>query len=201
MIWQLIINGLIAGSGYAIVALGFTVIYGTVRFFHFAHGAVYAVGAYVAWFAISQCGIPLVPSLCFACLLAGALGVAYLSKTAHRPTLIRMGMLVFSATTIAIALSRSLLLTGCLMPVAGAAFLTMQSAVNTGLQITTPPDIRGRVMALLVLSFLGVMPLGSLAFGTLGHIIGVPRAIAAGGAVCFAWGVVLWVRPGLLAAA
>lgn len=133
--------------------------------------------------------------------LAGALGVAYLSKTAHRPTLIRMGMLVFSATTIAIALSRSLLLTGCLMPVAGAAFLTMQSAVNTGLQITTPPDIRGRVMALLVLSFLGVMPLGSLAFGTLGHVIGVPRAIAAGGAVCLAWGVVLWVRPGLLAAA
>ena len=133
--------------------------------------------------------------------LAGALGVAYLSRTAHRPTLIRLGMLVFSATVVIIALSRNLLLTSCLMPVAGAAFLTMQSAVNTGLQITTPPDIRGRVMALLVLAFLGVMPLGSLAFGALGQVIGVSRAIAAGGAVCLAWGIVLWVRPGLLAAA
>jgi len=57
-------------------------------------------------------------------------------------------MPVFSATVIAIALSRSLSLTGCLMPVAGAAFLTMQSAVKTGLPITTPQDTRGRVPCL-----------------------------------------------------
>ena len=133
--------------------------------------------------------------------LAGALGVAYLSRTAHRPRLIRLGLVSFSATVIVIALSRSLLLTACLMPLAGAAFLTMQSAINTGLQIATPPDIRGRVMALLVLSFLGVMPLGSLAFGALGHFIGVPSAIAAGGAVCLLWGIVLLIRPKLLTAA
>ncbi len=47
--WQLVINGLIGGSIYALIALGFTVIYRTVKFFHLAHGAVYAVGAYVAY--------------------------------------------------------------------------------------------------------------------------------------------------------
>ncbi len=46
---QLILNGIIAGSIYALVSLGFTLIYRTVRFFHFAHGVVYAVGAYIAY--------------------------------------------------------------------------------------------------------------------------------------------------------
>jgi len=49
MIWQLVINGIIAGSIYALVALGFTVIYRTVKFFHFAHGVVYTAGAYFAY--------------------------------------------------------------------------------------------------------------------------------------------------------
>jgi branched-chain amino acid transport system permease protein len=75
MIPQVVINGLVVGSIYALVALGFSVIYGTVRFFHFAHGAVYAVGAYLAWWAVSQIGVPLLPGILLACLLAGTLGV------------------------------------------------------------------------------------------------------------------------------
>lgn len=72
---QLISNGIVAGCIYALVALGFTVIYSTVRFFHFAHGAVYTTGAYLAWLATTQMGTPLLPSICLACLLAGMLGV------------------------------------------------------------------------------------------------------------------------------
>jgi len=49
LINQFILNGLIAGAIYALIALGFSVIYKTVRFFHFAHGVVYMVGAYVAY--------------------------------------------------------------------------------------------------------------------------------------------------------
>ena len=49
MIQQLILNGLIAGAIYALVGLGFALVYRTVRFFHFAHGVVYAVGAYAAY--------------------------------------------------------------------------------------------------------------------------------------------------------
>lgn len=84
MIWQLAVNGLIAGSIYSLVALGFTVIYGTVRFFHFAHGAVYAVGAYLAWLAVSQIGVPLLSGVFLACLLAGALGVL-IDALVYRP--------------------------------------------------------------------------------------------------------------------
>jgi branched-chain amino acid transport system permease protein len=46
---QLVLNGIITGSIYVLIALGFTVIYRTVRFFHFAHGVVYAMGAYFAY--------------------------------------------------------------------------------------------------------------------------------------------------------
>jgi len=49
MIQQLIVNGIIAGSIYALIAIGFAVIYRTVRFFHFAHGVVYTAGAYMAY--------------------------------------------------------------------------------------------------------------------------------------------------------
>ena len=43
MLQQLLLNGIIAGSIYSLVALGFALIYQTTRFFHFAHGAVYTV--------------------------------------------------------------------------------------------------------------------------------------------------------------
>jgi len=49
MFSQLLINSVIAGSIYALIALGFTIIYKTVRFFHFAHGVVYTAGAYFAY--------------------------------------------------------------------------------------------------------------------------------------------------------
>lgn len=53
MIIEIIFNGIIVGSIYIIIAIGFTIIYQTVRFFHIAHGIVYTIGAYFAYtFAI-----------------------------------------------------------------------------------------------------------------------------------------------------
>lgn len=49
MLQQFFLNGVIAGSNYALVALGFTVIYSTVKFFNFAHGSTYVVGAYAGY--------------------------------------------------------------------------------------------------------------------------------------------------------
>ncbi len=54
MVQQLIINGIIAGSIYALIAIGFTVIYRTVKFFHLAHGVVYTAGAYFAYTFINS---------------------------------------------------------------------------------------------------------------------------------------------------
>ncbi|MCH8837457.1 MAG: branched-chain amino acid ABC transporter permease, partial [Candidatus Marinimicrobia bacterium] len=58
---QFIINGLIAGSIYVLIALGFALIYRTVKFFHFAHGVVYATGAYLAYTFTTLLGVGPIP--------------------------------------------------------------------------------------------------------------------------------------------
>jgi len=54
MIQQILVNGIVSGAIYVLIALGFAVIYRTVRFFNFAHGVVYAAGVYFAY-AVFSC--------------------------------------------------------------------------------------------------------------------------------------------------
>jgi branched-chain amino acid transport system permease protein len=76
VIQQLIINGLIAGSIYALVAVGFTIIYRTVKFFHFAHGLIYTAGAYLAYTLTLSFSFNIIVSFFLASILAGAIGIA-----------------------------------------------------------------------------------------------------------------------------
>lgn len=76
MLQQLLMNGLIIGSIYALLALGFTIIYRTVKFFHFAHGVIYTTGAYLAYTFTASLGINIIPSFFFASILAGGVGIA-----------------------------------------------------------------------------------------------------------------------------
>jgi len=68
MLNQLLLNGIIAGSIYSLIALGFSIIYQTTRFFHFAHGAVYTFGCYFAYLFSIQLGLDRFTSFLFACL-------------------------------------------------------------------------------------------------------------------------------------
>jgi len=72
---QLLLNSFIAGSIYALIAIGFTVIYRTVKFFHFAHGVVYAAGAYFGYTLIISAGQNPIFSFFLASVLAGVIGV------------------------------------------------------------------------------------------------------------------------------
>ena len=67
--------GLVNGSFYAMLSLGLAVIFGLLGIVNFAHGALYMMGAYVAWFAAEKFGIGFWWSLILAPLLVGALGV------------------------------------------------------------------------------------------------------------------------------
>jgi len=84
MLQQLLVNGLIAGGIYALVALGFSVIYRTVKFFHFAHGVVYTAGAYVAYTLAIQLGVNFIVAFFLAMLVAAALGVL-IDRSVYRP--------------------------------------------------------------------------------------------------------------------
>ena len=59
MFFQLLINGLIAGSIYALIASGFSIIYTTNKFVHFAHGSTATVAAYSLYWMFSNFGLPL----------------------------------------------------------------------------------------------------------------------------------------------
>ena len=68
--------GLVNGSFYAMLSLGLAVIFGLLGIVNFAHGALYMIGAYVAWFAMEKLGIGFWWALVIAPLVVGALGVA-----------------------------------------------------------------------------------------------------------------------------
>ncbi len=75
LIAQLTINGLIAGSIYALVASGFSLIYGTNKFMHFAHGAFVAVSAYLFYALFVNFGLNFYLAILITLILSGLLGL------------------------------------------------------------------------------------------------------------------------------
>ena len=81
---QQVINGISLGSIYALIALGYTMVYGIIKLINFAHSDVYMIGAYVGYFCMSYFHIGLLPSLLIAMTVCMALGVA-IEKIAYKP--------------------------------------------------------------------------------------------------------------------
>lgn len=91
ILFQQIINGLVLGSMYALVALGYTMVYGIINLINFAHGEVLMVGAMVSWTvvtALAPLGLPgwmlMIIALCCAILVCTLLNFA-IEKIAYRP--------------------------------------------------------------------------------------------------------------------
>ena len=72
---QQLINGVTVGAVYALVALGFTLVYGVLRIVNFAHGGVYMMGAFIGFTAGKYLGVNLFISILFAMTGAAILGV------------------------------------------------------------------------------------------------------------------------------
>lgn len=81
---QQLINGVSLGSIYALIALGYTMIYGIIKLINFAHGDVYMFGAYVGFFAISVAGLPIFPALLLSMAITACLGML-IEKLAYKP--------------------------------------------------------------------------------------------------------------------
>ena len=81
---QQIINGVSLGSIYALIALGYTMIYGIIKLINFAHGDVYMFGAYVGFFAISVAGLPIFPALLISMAITACLGML-IERLAYKP--------------------------------------------------------------------------------------------------------------------
>src|SRR5256885_9970087 len=91
---QLFVNGLTLGSLYALIALGYSMVYGILKLLNFAHGDVYMIGAFMGYYALRGLGGPISPTVdawivlfgmfLFAMLVCGVLGVV-IERFAYRP--------------------------------------------------------------------------------------------------------------------
>ena len=79
-----LINGLSLGSIYAIIALGYTMVYGIAKMLNFAHGDVIMVGAYIAFCGLQYCGLPPLLAFLVAMAVCTVLGIT-IEGLAYRP--------------------------------------------------------------------------------------------------------------------
>lgn len=81
---QQLINGVSLGSIYALLALGYTMVYGIINLINFAHGDIYMVGAYVGFALTTFLHLGFLPALLISMVVSGILGII-IEKVAYKP--------------------------------------------------------------------------------------------------------------------
>src|SRR5690554_6778363 len=81
---QQIINGVSLGSIYALIALGYTMVYGIISLINFAHGEIYMIGAYVGYAITTFLGLGFFPAIIVSMVVCSLLGMT-IEKVAYKP--------------------------------------------------------------------------------------------------------------------
>lgn len=120
------INGLSTGGMYALVAIGYTMVYGIGKMINFAHGEIIMVGAYLAYVGSSMMGLPVIVSILMSIVGCAILG-AVIEKIAYKP-LRNSGSLAVLITAIGV----SYLLQNLFLILFGSAAKTFPSYIPSG---------------------------------------------------------------------
>ncbi|ASV68438.1 MULTISPECIES: branched-chain amino acid ABC transporter permease [Cytobacillus] len=80
---QQLVNGISLGSIYALIALGYTMVYGIIKLINFAHGEVFMIGAFVGFYAIAGWGLGFFPALIIAMAVCAGMGML-IERVAYR---------------------------------------------------------------------------------------------------------------------
>jgi len=100
----------------------------------------------------------------------------------------------FGASIILFALSHSFWLSALLLLPAGFAMMVEMASSNTLIQAMVPDALRGRVMAVYSMMFMGMAPIGALLAGALAERLGAPETVALGGAICIVGAIAFALR-------
>jgi MFS family permease len=111
----------------------------------------------------------------------GALVLAYLGDFKRKGRSVLGGALAFGVCLIAFSLSTRLTVSLIFLFGVGVSIVTSVAVTNTLLQQLVTDRMRGRVMSMFILSFIGSMPIGNLIAGIASHRFGAPHTLAAGG--------------------
>ena len=121
-----IINGLSTGSMYALVAVGYTMVYGIAKMINFAHGEIIMVGAYITYACMSVFGLPMILAVILSIIGCALLGIVT-ERVAYRP-LRGSGSLAVLITAIGV----SYLLQNLFLIIFGSASLTFPKIIPSG---------------------------------------------------------------------
>ncbi len=122
-----LINGVSLGSVYAIIALGYTMVYGIAKMLNFAHGDVIMIGAYVALMSMTQAGLSPIISVLISVVVCTVLGVV-IERIAYKPLRNAGSPLAVLITAIGV----SYLLQNLALLIFGANAQSFPSAVHWG---------------------------------------------------------------------
>lgn len=126
MLSQLLANGIIAGCAYALVALGFALIYNTTKTFHFAHGAIYTISAYLFYTFLILCKLSLPLAIILSLLITALLGII-LDELLYAPLVRRKASLLIQMLT---SLGAYIVLVNCIAMFYGNDMKTFSSVVQ-----------------------------------------------------------------------
>lgn len=135
-------------------------------------------------------------------MLMGATGLGALTGAlvlASRRGVRGLGRLVaiacggFGTGLILFSLSHAYWLSLCVLVPMGFSMMTQMASSNTLIQVMVPDRLRGRIMAVYSMMFMGMAPLGSLLYGALADRIGAPRTLTIGGAIAIC-GAILFAK-------
>jgi MFS family permease len=98
--------------------------------------------------------------------------------------LVAIAPIIYGLGMIAFAASRSIWLSVLVLAIIGFGSLLQSASSNTIIQTLVPDEMRGRVMSIYIMSFLGMISFGNLFQGTLVSLIGAPTTVAISGAIC-----------------
>jgi MFS family permease len=134
-------------------------------------------------FHLGATGLALMMGIAGAGAFFGALLIAYLGDFKHKGWFVLGGAMIFGMCVTNFALSSTLAVSLVFLFGLGFALVCSVSITNTLLQKLVTDEMRGRVMSMFILSFMGTMPIGNILAGSASHRFGTPHTLAAGGLV------------------
>jgi MFS family permease len=145
-------------------------------------------------FHLGATGLALLMGTAGAGALFGALFLAYLGDFRHKGWFVLGGDFAFAVCLICFSLSTRVVVSLVFLFLLGFGIVCSVAVSNTLLQKLVPDEMRGRVMSMFMLSFIGAMPIGNLIAGAASHRFGVQHTLATGGLIIAMFVVVVTLR-------
>jgi len=147
---------------------------------------------------LGETGLALLMGMAGAGALFGALFLAYLGDFRRKGWFVLGGDLGFALCLIGFSLATNLIVSIIFLFALGFGIVCSVAVTNTLLQKLVTDEMRGRVMSMFMLSFIGAMPIGNLIAGAAAHRFGAPHTLAVGGVIITVFVlIVMWRSPRL----